>query len=274
MSLLPFEEASQRLRAAKRVYRGVQEIPIDRIVGTVDRAEDFNRAFEPRRTLNRQRLASLRRAAAVGPLPAIVVFEIGGAYFVEDGHHRVALAREQSAEFIDAEVTSLLTDYEIAPDVDVCRLVHTEQQRWLLEETGLAAARPAAEIRFTLLDGYTQLRDIVEAFGYRYSTSCGELRTAADVAGRWYDTVYLAGLEAVRRADLPRLYRSWHSTDGDLFLWVYQLRRDLRAHDHHIDFDEAARHARTVNLGYRRKWHHLREAGAPLPKRARRTFDP
>jgi hypothetical protein len=267
MDLLPFEEASRRLGAAGRRYLGTQEIPLERIVGTVDRADDFGRDFEPRRRLSRARLASLRRAAAAGPLPAISVFEVGGAYFVEDGHHRVALAREQGAEFIDADVTSLQTDYEISPDVDVCRLIHTEEQRWLLEETGLAAARPEATVQFTLLDGYTQLRDVVQAFGYRYCRACGELRPANEVAAQWYDSAYLPGLEAVRRADLPRLYASWHPTDADLFLWVYQLRRDLRAADHQTDFAAAARHARTVNLGYRRKRRHLHEGGSPLPRR-------
>jgi hypothetical protein len=58
-------------------------------------------------------------------VPAIDVFEVGGAYFVEDGHHRVALARERGADSIDAEVTRLQTDYEIRPDVDVCQLIHT-----------------------------------------------------------------------------------------------------------------------------------------------------
>ena len=32
-------------------------------------------------------------------------------YFVADGHHRVALARELRAEFVDAEVTRLQTNY-------------------------------------------------------------------------------------------------------------------------------------------------------------------
>jgi len=267
MSLLPFEEASRRLSAAERSYRGIQEIPIARIVGSVDRAEDFDRDFRARHDQSRGRLQQLREASAVGALPAIVVFELGGAYFVEDGHHRVALAREQGADFIDAQVTSLLTDYEIGPDVDVCRLMHTEQQRRLLEESGLAVARPDAVITFTLIDGYTQLRDIIDAYGYVLSRERGTLLTPSDVAASWFDTVYAPGLEAVRRADLPRLYASWRSTDADLFLWVYQLRRDLRAHDHSVDFTAAARHARGLNLGYRRKRHHLREGRTPLPRR-------
>ena len=267
MSLLKFEEASRRLRAAARSYRGIQQIPLDRIVGSVDRSDEFDRSFRARSAVSRHRLDALRTAAADIALPPIVVFEIGGAYFIEDGHHRVALAREQGAAYIDAEVTSLITDYVVDPDVDVCRLMHTEQHQALLDDTGLARARPDADIRFTLLDGYTQLRDVIDAYGYRLSQETGALLTPEDVAARWYDAEYRSGLEAIRRADLPRLYESWRSTEGDLFLWVYQLRRDLRAHDGTIDFDAAAQHARGIHLGYTRKRHHLREGRTPLPRR-------
>jgi hypothetical protein len=268
VSLIPFDEASQRLRVSGQAYLGVREIPINRIVGSVDRSADFDRGFRSRRGLSRARLANLRSAFPDGGLPPIEVFEVGGAYFVEDGHHRVVLARERRADFIDAEVTRLQTNYEIGPDVDVCQLVHTEQQRVLLEESGLARARPEATIEFTLLDGYTQLREIVKAHGYDLARRCGTLPTPEEVAADWYDNVYRPGVDAVRRASLPELYASWRSTDADLFLWIYQLRRDLRAHDATVDFDAAASHARELNLGRRRKRHHLRHGSRPLPRRS------
>jgi hypothetical protein len=254
---LPFEEASRRLGISGTSYLGVREIPVERIIGSV----------ELRRRLDRGRLASLRAAFPDGNLPPIDVYEVGGAYFVEDGHHRVAVARERGADFIDATVTGLQTDYEIGPGVDVSQLVHTEQQRILYEESGLRGARPDAVIEFTLLDGYTQLRDIIGAHGYELARRRGALPTPEEVAGDWYETVFLPGVEASRRAGLPELYASWHPTDADLWLWLYQLRRDLRGCDASVDFDAAARHARTVNLGRRRKRLHLREGRRPLPRR-------
>ncbi|MDQ1512370.1 MAG: hypothetical protein QOC59_212 [Microbacteriaceae bacterium] len=265
MSLIGLDEASRRLRVTGRSYQGMQEIRVDRIVGSVDRVEDFDRDFRPRRTLSRRRLDSLRAAFPGGDLPAIDVFEVGGAYFVEDGHHRVALARERGAEFLDAQVTRLRTNYRVGPEVDVCQLVHTEQQRMLVEETGLGRARPDAVIEFTLLDGYTQLRDIVDAHGYRLARRRDALPGREEAAGDWYDTVYRPGVEAAHRAGLPELFAAWHSTDADLFLWLYQLRRDLRAHDAAVDFDAAARHALGVDLGRRRKREHLRNGRRPLP---------
>jgi hypothetical protein len=115
MELISFDEASRRLSLSRRSYLGIREIPVERIVGSVDRSVDFDRDFSPRRRLSRDRLASLRSAFPDGDVPAIDVFEVGGAYFVEDGHHRVALARERGADYIDADVTRLETDYVTKP---------------------------------------------------------------------------------------------------------------------------------------------------------------
>jgi hypothetical protein len=83
---------SRRLRVTARSYLGVHEIPVKQIIGSVDRSKDLNRDFNPRHGLSARRLENLRTAFPDGDAPAIDVFEIGGAYFVEDGHHRVALA--------------------------------------------------------------------------------------------------------------------------------------------------------------------------------------
>lgn len=108
-------------------------------------------------------------------MPAISVFEVGRAYFVEDGHHRVALAGERGAHFMDAEVTRLETTYEVGPDVDVAQLIHTEQQRKLPSESGLGRARPDAVIEFTFVDGYPQLAETIKAHAYDFARRAGGL---------------------------------------------------------------------------------------------------
>jgi len=272
MQLIPFDEVSRRLALSRRTYLGLQEIPIDRIVGSVDRSADFRRDFRPQRRLSRSRLANLRAAFPDGVMPAITVFEVGGAYFVEDGHHRVALARERGADYIDAEVTRLETRYEIGRDTDVVQLIHTEQQRQLLETSGLSRARPDAVIEFTFVDGYTQLAEIINAHGYELARRAGELPTPEQVAADWYDTVYCPGLDAIRRAGLFELYASWNPTEADHFLWVYKIRRDLRARDAAVDFDAAASHARGGTSASKPHEHSRREVrregSRPLPQRA------
>ena len=71
VGLIPFDEASRRLRVSGQSYIGVREIPIERIVGSVERSADFDRDFKPRRGQSRGRLSSLRSAFGDGPMPAI-----------------------------------------------------------------------------------------------------------------------------------------------------------------------------------------------------------
>jgi hypothetical protein len=271
MDLLGLEDVRRRLRIVGQSYEGVRPIEVRRIVGSLDRSTDFDRDFRPRLGQSTQRLASLRTAFPDAGLPPIEAYEVGGAFFVADGHHRVALARERSAEFIDAEVTRLETNYDIGPGVDVRQLVHTEQQRILMHDSGLASARPEARIEFSRPGGYPELLELIKAHGYDLARRRGVLPEPGEVAAHWFDTVYEPGVAALRREALPQAYR--YKTDADLFLWVYQRRRALRVVNPEAGFDSAARVARGERVGRRFRRTFLREKSAPLPERDRPQQD-
>jgi hypothetical protein len=60
----------------------------------------------PLRTVSRERWKRIDRAFRLGvELPPVILYQLGGVYFVKDGHHRVSVARFHGAEWIDAEVT-------------------------------------------------------------------------------------------------------------------------------------------------------------------------
>jgi hypothetical protein len=269
-SLLPLGEVKRRLRIVSQSYLGLEAIPIDRIVGSVDRTVDFDRRFRPRRRGLVRRLESLSQRFSENsqaPFPPISVYEAGGAYFVIDGHHRVALARERGMTHLDAEITRLRTTYEIGPGVDLRQLIHTEQRDRFLDETGLERARPDAHIEFSRPTGYAELLELVKAHAYDLARREGRLISAEVSAGDWYDSVYLPCVEAARRVDLQG--RHSHKTDTDIFLWVYGKLRQLRINDPGAGFDEAARVARTQGVSRGQRQAFLREKVAPLPRRSR-----
>jgi hypothetical protein len=269
-ALLPLGEVKRRLRIVSQSYLGLQPIPVERIVGSVDRLVDFDRRFRPRRRGLVRRLESLSQRFSENsqaPFPPISVYEAGGAYFVIDGHHRVALARERGMTHLDAEITRLRTSYEIGPDVDVRQLIHTEQRDRFLEETGLERARPDAHIEFSRPTSYAELLELVKAHGYDLARRQGRLVSAEEASGDWYDNVYLPCVEAARGVDLQGRHR--HKTDTDIFLWVYGKLRQLRINDPHASFDEAARVARTEGVSRAQQQALLREKVAPLPRRPR-----
>jgi len=250
MGLLPFDEVRRRLRVVGQSHAGVETIPLDRIVGSVDRSADFGRDFSSRRSLSKARLASLRERFPDGDWPPIEVYEVGGLFFVSDGHHRVALARERRADFVDAEVTRLNTNYELSPDVDIGQLIHTEQQRLLYEESGLARSRPDAVIEFARPRGYPEMLETIKAHGYDMARARGDrVPPKEEVAADWHDTVFVPGVEAVHKARLPEAYP--FKTEADLFLWIYERRRDLRVLDPAAGFDAAAEYAAREGVGRR-----------------------
>jgi hypothetical protein len=91
-------------------HLGLQTIPLDTIVGTVDSLRDFDRHFRPTSSRVRERWEQLalaeRRGAAI---PPIEVYRVGGLHFVSDGHHRVSIAAATGQQAIDAYVTEMLT---------------------------------------------------------------------------------------------------------------------------------------------------------------------
>ena len=92
----------------QRSGRGVREIPVDAIAGTVEpnRAAQFDPHFRPSAT-TRGRWQSVWLALHRGvTLPPISVVRVGDGYAIRDGHHRVSVAKALGALTIQAIVAT------------------------------------------------------------------------------------------------------------------------------------------------------------------------
>jgi hypothetical protein len=108
--LRSFEEARGVLGAFIQVPRGIRTVPVEKIVGSVGRVRDFDRAFLPTRASVATRWKRVDRAFYwPEELPPVRLFKVGDAYFVEDGNHRVSVARYQGVEMIGALVVEVMT---------------------------------------------------------------------------------------------------------------------------------------------------------------------
>jgi hypothetical protein len=239
--LLPLDQAVERLRPFARRYLGVRPIPVCHIVGTDSRGGDFDRGFRPRRPGVRERWQRVERAFPEAAFPPIVVYQLGEAYFVIDGHHRVAIARGQRMETIDAEVTELKARWHLPADADIVELIHAEQERIFMDESGLAEAMPEASMRFSRPVGYVELIETVQLHGYHRMLEAQRALPRAEIAADWYASVYLPTIEAIRAERLDEVCPE--ATDPDRFLWVWQRRRELIPEYGCQQLGEAARRA-------------------------------
>ena len=89
-------------------YTGLQTVSLGQIRGSAStgRCHDFDANFRLLRDHNESRLTGVETARRRGTkLPPVSLIQVGDMYFVEDGHHRISVAKARGEQFIEAEVT-------------------------------------------------------------------------------------------------------------------------------------------------------------------------
>ncbi len=99
-----------------RHYRGIRAVNIDDIRGSMGRCSDFDRSFHPLsdRAQNRWTSVAMARWQDI-PLDAVQLVQVGDSYFVQDGHHRISVARALGETMIDAEIYTWEIEGALAP---------------------------------------------------------------------------------------------------------------------------------------------------------------
>jgi hypothetical protein len=101
-----FEDLRRPLRAYNRVRLGTRVVPVSSIVGTVGRQKDFDGSFMPLRASVGERWKRIDLAYhRAEDLPPVSLYKLGDSYFVEDGNHRVSVARYHGTPTLEAVVT-------------------------------------------------------------------------------------------------------------------------------------------------------------------------
>jgi hypothetical protein len=211
---------------------GVQLIPLDQIVGSVDKVKDFDRRFRPTSDRSRQRWQALAEKSRLGEyLPPIDVYKLGNLYFVIDGHHRVSVARAQGATEIEADITEIDT---VIDTEGIGGRRDLEGKNWglrFLKRVPLTGERRAA-INCTDPTDYPRLAEMVEAWASRLMHDEGTYFDKQTMAERWFDEEYTPVVEMIDEAGV----RGRDETGADAYIRVAGERyRLIREHDWNRD---------------------------------------
>jgi hypothetical protein len=217
--ILPFDEVVQALGKRGERRLGLRTIELDSIVGTVDRTREFDRSFRPTSRRVRRRWEGIAKAMRRGQgMPPIDVYRVGELHFVEDGHHRVSVARQLGLEVIEANVTGIVTEVPIGREIRVRDLALKSHERLFFERVPLP--RSARErIKFTEKWRYAALAEGVEAWGFRAMQADGEFMTRAEVASAWFEHEYLPVVDLLREEGLIG-----RGTEAEAYTRVVSLR--------------------------------------------------
>jgi nucleotide-binding universal stress UspA family protein len=224
--LLNYEEVRKKLKATHTTTRGLQDIPIDAIVGSVGRYTDFTRSFLPRQDEDQTRWARVEAAMTdLSGLPPVEVYQIGDTYFVMDGNHRVSAARQLGATHVEAYVTESHTSVPLTPDVQAEDLIVKAEYADFLEHTNLDTLRPDADLSMTLPGKYHELEEHISVHRYFMGVEQKREIPVAEAVAHWYDQVYLPVIEIIRENGILRDFPD--RTETDLYLWILDHRDEL-----------------------------------------------
>ena len=226
--ILPFDEVVEALGMVGEVQLGLQTIPLDSVVGTVDRTRDFDRGFRPTTPRVRgrwQRIAAAQRRGE--SFPPISVYRVGDLHFVRDGHHRVSVAKSLGREDIDANVTQVRTRVGTGDGLRLADLPLKSHERLFAERVPLDTEQ-LARVRPSDPWEFGRLAEGVEAWGFRVMQERREYMDRHEVARLWYEEDFLPVVETLRRGEFIRS----SETDCDAYMRVVAARYELlRTHE-------------------------------------------
>jgi hypothetical protein len=226
--ILPFEEVIDALGVTGREDLGLHVVPLDSIVGTVDRAADFDRGFRPTSPRLRSRWERIAAAQRRGEaLPPISLYRVGDLHFVRDGHHRVSVAKSLGRQDIDAYVTEIKTRVRLSRDMRVSELPIKGHERLFRERVPLGREERA---RISLSDpwDFGTLAEAVEAWGFRAMQDRGSYMDRREVAHLWFTAEYLPVVEMLKAGGLIER----DETETDAYMRISAMRyRVLRTHE-------------------------------------------
>ena len=225
--LLSFDEVKSVLGAVSQVYLGMREVPVAKVVGSVGRHRDFDRAFLPSKGGNVatrwKKIDQMMHRAE--ELPPVSLYKIGDAYFVQDGNHRISVARQQGVEMIDAEVTELRSRVPVDSALTARDLLHKLEHRHLLERLPVDRVLPEVKVDLSDISDYRKLATYIEAHGFRLSQLWKRYVSPEEVLRDWYEYSYAPISEMIREERILDAFSD--RTELDLYLWIVYHRERL-----------------------------------------------
>lgn len=230
--LISFDDVRTRLRLRAESYRGLMDIPLDKIRGSVGRYTDFTANFLPKSSDMRDRWSRVyAKVNSLEGVPPIDVYKVGDVYFVRDGNHRVSVARQIGAKTIQAHVTELPTSVTLTPDMTPDDLDAKAAYVQFLEETELNNTRPHHQsMELSEPTRYPELMGHIYLHAQVMEQAHGHAVSMAEAAADWYDNVFRPAVTLIRKYDVMEevANRKKERTEADLYLWMVDHLREIR----------------------------------------------
>lgn len=190
------------------VDRGLHYVGLDDIVGSVGRYRDFDNRFQLKNREGNERYQDIKNAMiSKKPMPPVKLYQIRNDYYILDGNHRVAAAKEIGRDEIEAKVTEVLSSKNTFEN-----LLYRERLEFY-EKTGLTG-----DINLTEVGKYRYLENQIKRHMDHLSRNCGKDVDLKKAAEDWYNTIYLPLVSIIKNGRLINHFPE--RTISDLYAYV------------------------------------------------------
>ena len=187
---------------------GFREIPLTKIVGSVGRYHDFDSRFRLLKGLPPERLERIKEAIRSGKrLPPVLLYRIKDDYYVLDGNHRVAAAKEFDWSTIEARIIEYLPSKETLENIIYREKADFER------ETGLIDL-----LELTEVGQYPYLMKQIAEHKRSLEKVNGAAIPIERAAKDWFDTIYRPLVTIIESSQLSQAFPN--RTISDLYAYI------------------------------------------------------
>ncbi|MEJ2165965.1 MAG: transcriptional regulator, partial [Desulfobacterales bacterium] len=222
-----FRDQQEREAAFDHRDRGIRTVPLNRIVGSVGRYKDFDSRFRLKHNVPSDRLewvrAALREGRTLGP---VKLFEIKDEFYVLDGNHRIAAAKELGHDEILAHIV------EFIPSKNTLQNILYRERAEFADRTRLSA-----EVNLTEVNQYAYLLEQISEH-QDYLREAGENAVTFEAAAQdWFKTIYRPLCTLIKRGRLVDSFPE--RTIDDLYAYItHQQWKEGRKRQYGIGIDK------------------------------------
>ena len=203
-----FREDKECEGAFDHIDRGICSVPLEQIVGSVGRYQDFDSQFKIKDHLPPERFISVKNAMMEGKsLPPVKLYKIKDEYYVLDGNHRISAAKELGRSDIMAKIV------EFIPSSNTLENIIYREKSEFMDHTGLAHP-----IELTEVGQFPSLLEQIEKHKVFLETTEQPDVTLKQAAEDWYQTIYMPLTGIIDKGHLLASFKN--RTLDDLYAYV------------------------------------------------------
>ncbi|MBN2738878.1 MAG: hypothetical protein JXR70_17990 [Spirochaetales bacterium] len=213
--LLSLKELLALVPAIGESYTGIKDVPVEKIIGSENRSEDFAEGFLPIQGGMKFRWENVRKLFLEAQIAdAIDLIEYGGCYFVRDGNHRVSVAKTNDIDYVTASIQTMKTPVKLPRRMSRKKIPLFIAKARFQAETSVFDYIPEEDFDVAIADNWDYLKkDIFEYSPNWYKRNHGKVPDKKTVILNWYHYIYRTAMEFIKNNHLPFLYPQKNATD-------------------------------------------------------------